>query len=122
VRDATLHVAKSAIEISRLAPTNALEDVMPMRIAEYVQRVVNSAVFILSVLESAENSAFLAQSHAVGFVSIAVVVICRVERHATDFLATYVATVVSNVVINAHQFAEKFVQAKNSVSNAARQS
>jgi hypothetical protein len=122
VRDATLRVAKSATEISRLAPTTALEDVILMRIAEYVQRAVNSAVSILSVLESAENSAFLAQSHALGFASIAVFVTCLVERHVADFLAIYVATVVSNVVINARQFAEKFVQAKISVSNVARQS
>lgn len=95
---------------------------MPMTSAEYVQRVVNSAVSILNAPRSVEIIAFLAQSHALGFVSIGVVATCRVERHATDFLAICVATVVSNVVTDALQFAEKFVHLKNSVSNVARQS
>jgi hypothetical protein len=117
-----LRVARSVIKISRVAPTAALEDAMAVRIVEYVQRVANSVVSIPSVLESAENSASLAQSHALGSVSIVDVVTCRVERHATDFHVIYVATVVSNVAINARQFAEKFVHARNSVSYVARQS
>src|SRR5579859_6395779 len=108
-----LRVARSVIKISRLAPTAVLEDAMPMRIAEHVQRVANSAVSILSVLESVDSSAFLVQSHALGSVSIADVVTCRAGRHATD---------ISNVAISARQFAEKFVHPRNSVSNVACQS
>ena len=117
-----LRVARSVIKISRLAPTAVLEDAMPMRIAEHVQRVANSAVSILSVLESVDSSAFLVQSHALGSVSIADVVTCRAGRHATDCLVIYVATVISNVAISARQFAEKFVHPRNSVSNVACQS
>jgi hypothetical protein len=117
-----LHVVRYAIKISRLAPIAALEVAMLKRIAAYVQRDANFVVSILSALESVENSASLAQSHALGSVSIADVVTCRAERHAIDFLAIYGVTVVSNVVINARQCAANLVQARSFVSNVARQS
>ena len=94
---------------------------MVERIAAYAQSVANSAVSILSVPESVENSAPHAQSPAPGSVSIADVVTCRAVHHATDFLAIYGAKVVSNVVINARQFAANLVQERTSVSNVARQ-
>jgi hypothetical protein len=117
-----LRVRRSAIRISPLAPTAALEDATPMRIAVLVQSAANSAVAILSVLESVDNSVFLAPSHALGSVSIADVVTCRVGHPATDCLVIYVATVASNVAISARQFAERFVHPRTFVSNVALQS
>jgi hypothetical protein len=117
-----LHAVRSAIKISRLVPIAVLEVAMVKRIAAYVQKDANFVVSILSALENVENSAFLAQSHALGSVSIADLVTCRVERHAIDFLAICGATVVSNVVINARQCAANLVQTRIFVSNVARQS
>jgi hypothetical protein len=117
-----LRVARSAIKILPLALIAALKSAMLKRIAACVERPANSAVSILSAPESVEHSASLAQSHALGLVSIADVVTCHAERRAIDFLAIYDATVVSNVVINARQFAVNLVQARTSVSNVARQS
>jgi hypothetical protein len=87
-----------------------------------VENLANSVVFILGVRGNVANTVSLVQSNAPGPASIADVATCRVEHHATAFLAVYVAPSLSNVVINVRQSAGRFVQARTSASNVAHQS